>query len=267
MKAYLVGGCVRDRLLGLPVRDRDWVVVGATPDVMSARGFHRVGKGFPVYLHPETGEEYALARIGWGEHAAFHPATSLEDDLRHRDFTINALAEDGDRLIDPTGGRADLAARLIRHNPGSLEDDPVRMLRAARLAAQLDGFAIAAETLTEMGRLAGCGALDQARPIGARGRPLSAGRDLAARLGRCRRRHRPRPDRGGPYSGTELGRHPVPAPGRGGPYRAVAPGEECMARPITRHGCWPMPMAMQEKASSLERSVIWGALVTLRLAR
>jgi tRNA nucleotidyltransferase (CCA-adding enzyme) len=132
---------------------------------MIAQGFQRVGKGFPVFLHPETGEEYALARVGWGEDAVFDPSTTLEEDLRHRDFTINAMAEDGNgQLIDPLGGQADLSAGVIRHNPGSLEDDPVRILRAARLAAQLDGFTIAAETLAEMARLATVGALDNLTP-------------------------------------------------------------------------------------------------------
>ncbi len=160
MKAFLVGGCVRDRLLGLPVNDCDWVVVEATPEEMTDKGFQRVGKGFPVYLHPETGEEYALARVGWGEHASFHPAATLEDDLRHRDFTINAMAlEENGRLIDPLGGSADLAAKVIRAVGASLAEDPVRVLRAARFTARLDGFEIAPETLAEMARLAAVGAL------------------------------------------------------------------------------------------------------------
>lgn len=135
IKAFLVGGCVRDRLLGLPVRDRDWVVVGATAEDMAARGFQPVGKDFTAFLHPETREEYALARSG-----------SLEADLAARDLSINAMALDDDgTLIDPFGGRADLEARVLRHVPG-FADDPIRILRAARFTARLDGFAIAAET-------------------------------------------------------------------------------------------------------------------------
>lgn len=165
LSAFLVGGCVRDRLLGAPVRDRDWVVVGATPEDMAMLGFQRVGKGFPVFLHPETAEEYALARTGWGERAEFHPAATLEDDLRHRDFTINAMAMDAEcRLIDPTGGGADLGARVIRHIGDSLAEDPVRILRAARLAARLDGFRVAPETQAEMARLAAAGALATSTP-------------------------------------------------------------------------------------------------------
>jgi tRNA nucleotidyltransferase (CCA-adding enzyme) len=152
VNAYLVGGCVRDRLLGLPVRDRDWVVVGASAGQLLGRGFQPVGKGFPVFLHPETREEYALA-------------DDLEQDLCRRDFTINALAEDETgRLFDPTGGRADLEARIIRALPGSLADDPVRCLRAARLVARLDGFTIAAETRVEITRLGLGGALDAVPP-------------------------------------------------------------------------------------------------------
>lgn len=165
LTAFLVGGCVRDRMLGVPGRDRDWVVVGATPEDMALLGFQRVGKGFPVFLHPETAEEYALARTGGGERAEFHPAAALEDDLRRRDFTINAMAMDADgRLIDPTGGAADLGAKVIRHIGESLADDPVRILRAARLAARLDGFSIAPETQAEMARLVAAGALATSTP-------------------------------------------------------------------------------------------------------
>jgi len=123
MKSYVVGGAVRDRLLGLPVRDRDHVVVGATPEEMRARGFRPVGKDFPVFLHPETHEEYALARTerktapgykGFTFHAA--PDVTLEEDLARRDLTINAIAEDeAGALVDPFGGQADLAARVLRH--------------------------------------------------------------------------------------------------------------------------------------------------------
>ena len=140
MKAYLVGGAVRDQLLGLPVRERDWVVVGETPEAMLARGFKPVGKDFPVFLHPGTREEYALARTerktapgyhGFSVHAA--PDVTLEDDLRRRDLTLNAMAMDAEgRLIDPYGGRQDLGARRLRHVSPAFAEDPVRILRAAR---------------------------------------------------------------------------------------------------------------------------------------
>lgn len=153
MKAFLVGGCVRDRLLGLPVRDRDWVVVGASPEDMAARGFQPVGRDFTVFLHPDTREEYALAR-----------GDCIKDDLAARDLTINAMALDQDgTLVDPFGGRADLEAKVLRHVPG-FADDPVRILRAARFTAQLDGFAIAAGTMALMRELTQAGALDGATP-------------------------------------------------------------------------------------------------------
>ena len=153
MKCYIVGGAVRDRLLGLPVADRDWVVVGATPEHMQAKGFRPVGKDFPVFLHPKTQEEYALARterkVGRGYHGfTFHaaPDVTLEEDLIRRDLTINAIAEDQDgTLIDPYGGQADLAARLLRHVSPAFNEDPVRILRLARFAARFD-FAVAPET-------------------------------------------------------------------------------------------------------------------------
>ncbi|MDR2196305.1 MAG: multifunctional CCA tRNA nucleotidyl transferase/2'3'-cyclic phosphodiesterase/2'nucleotidase/phosphatase, partial [Gallionellaceae bacterium] len=132
-KLYCVGGAVRDRLLGLPVRDRDWVVVGATPEAMVARGFRPVGKDFPVFLHPETHEEYALARTerksapgyrGFVIHAA--PDVTLEQDLSRRDFTINAIAEDArGELIDPYNGVADLRAGVLRHVSAAFAEDPV----------------------------------------------------------------------------------------------------------------------------------------------
>ncbi|MFM7226196.1 MAG: multifunctional CCA tRNA nucleotidyl transferase/2'3'-cyclic phosphodiesterase/2'nucleotidase/phosphatase, partial [Betaproteobacteria bacterium] len=143
-KTYVVGGAVRDALLGLPVKDRDYVVVGATPEHMQALGFVPVGKDFPVFLHPQTHEEYALARTerktapgytGFAFHAAAD--VSLEQDLQRRDLTINAIAqaEDG-TLIDPYGGRADIDARVFRHVSPAFTEDPVRILRVARFAAR-----------------------------------------------------------------------------------------------------------------------------------
>ena len=167
MQIYLVGGAVRDRLLGLPVRERDWVVVGATPEALEARGFRRVGASFPVFLHPETGEEYALARTerktgpgyhGFAVHAA--PDVTLEDDLRRRDLTVNAMAEDADGgLIDPYGGSADLAARRLRHVSDAFREDPVRILRVARFAARFAplGFTVDAATRTLMAEMVQAG--------------------------------------------------------------------------------------------------------------
>lgn len=157
MEIYLVGGAVRDELLGLPVKERDWVVVGATPDDLLRRGFRPVGKDFPVFLHPDTHEEYALARTerktapgyyGFSIHAA--PEVTLEDDLLRRDLTINAMARDvRGRLLDPYQGRADLDARRLRHVSPAFVEDPVRMLRLARFSARYAplGFQIAPETL------------------------------------------------------------------------------------------------------------------------
>jgi tRNA nucleotidyltransferase (CCA-adding enzyme) len=156
-KIYCVGGAVRDRLLGLAVQDHDWVVVGSTPEQMVAQGFQPVGRDFPVFLHPQTHEEYALARTerktargyqGFAIYAA--PDVTLEQDLMRRDFTINAIAEDADgRLIDPHNGVADLRAGILRHVSAAFGEDPVRILRAARFAARF-GFAIAPETLELM---------------------------------------------------------------------------------------------------------------------
>ncbi len=161
MVTYLVGGCVRDLLLMRPSRDRDRVVIGSTPEDMLARGFLRVGRDFPVYLHPATREEHALARDGNG---GFGPDVTLEEDLRHRDFTVNAMAmDDNGHLFDPLGGARDVRDGVIRHIGDSLASDPLRILRAARLAAQL-GFTVAPETLTEMGRLAADGALAAVAP-------------------------------------------------------------------------------------------------------
>ena len=155
MKIYAVGGCVRDRLLGVPVADRDWVVVGATPQEMLAAGFRPVGRDFPVFLHPATGEEYALARTerktapgyhGFAFHAA--PEVTLDEDLARRDLTINAMAlDEAGRLIDPFGGRADLEAGVLRHVGPAFAEDPVRILRVARFAARLPAFRIAEETM------------------------------------------------------------------------------------------------------------------------
>jgi len=153
MKIYRVGGSVRDELLGRPGADRDFVVVGATPEEMRARGFRAVGRDFPVFLHPDTGEEYALARTerkrgrghrGFSFHAA--PEVTLEQDLARRDLTINAMARaDGGALIDPFGGEADLRAGVLRHIGASFVEDPLRVLRVARFAARF-GFAVAPET-------------------------------------------------------------------------------------------------------------------------
>jgi tRNA nucleotidyltransferase (CCA-adding enzyme) len=154
MQAYVVGGAVRDELLGLPVQDHDWVVVGATPEQMLAKGFRPVGKDFPVFLHPETHEEYALARTerktAPGYHGfVFHtdPGVKLEDDLIRRDLTINAMAraEDGS-IVDPYGGRQDLNDRIFRHVSAAFAEDPVRILRLARCAARFPDFGVAAST-------------------------------------------------------------------------------------------------------------------------
>lgn len=157
MTVYCVGGAVRDRLLGLPVQDHDWVVVGSTPEQMEARGFRAVGSDFPVFLHPKTHEEYALARTerkvaqgykGFTVYAT--PEVTLEQDLLRRDFTINAIAEDmHGNLIDPYGGRADLKAGILRHVSAAFAEDPVRILRGARFAARF-GFTFAPETLLLM---------------------------------------------------------------------------------------------------------------------
>ena len=167
MKAYIVGGYVRDRLLGLTPVDRDWVVVGETPDSMIAQGFKLAGKGFPVFLHPETGEVYALARTA-RENGRLHgdrkvysaPDVTLEDDLARRDFTINAMAIGPDgALVDPFGGEDDLRAGTLRHvGPGFVED-PLRVLRMARFAARY-GFSPAQETLSIVTTLIRRGALD-----------------------------------------------------------------------------------------------------------
>jgi tRNA nucleotidyltransferase (CCA-adding enzyme) len=169
---YIVGGAIRDRLLGLPGQDRDHVVVGATPEELIALGYRPVGKDFPVFLHPDTHEEYALARTerktargykGFAVHAA--PDVTLEQDLLRRDLTINAIAqaEDG-TLIDPHGGRADLEARLFRHVSDAFAEDPVRILRLARFAARFPEFSVAPETLALMQAMVAAGEVDALVP-------------------------------------------------------------------------------------------------------
>ncbi len=163
MKCYLVGGAVRDRLLGLEVRERDWVVVGATADELLKQGYKEVGRSFPVFLHPETHEEYALARRetktapGYrGFEVDFGPEVTLDEDLMRRDLTINAMAEDdAGRLVDPYGGERDLAEKVLRHVSPAFREDPVRILRVARFAARFDGlgFTIAPETMALMGEM------------------------------------------------------------------------------------------------------------------
>ena len=160
MQVYLVGGAVRDGLLGRTVSERDWVVVGATPEELSALGYQSVGREFPVFLHPETREEYALARLerkvapGYrGFTTQFSPTVTLEEDLQRRDLTINAMARSADgELIDPYGGAGDLQQRKLRHVSTAFAEDPVRILRVARFAARYAslGFSVAAETNTLM---------------------------------------------------------------------------------------------------------------------
>lgn len=171
MQIYTVGGAVRDELLGLPVQDRDYVVVGATPEEMMRRGFRPVGKDFPVFLHPRTHEEYALARTerktgrgykGFQVYAA--PGVTLEEDLARRDLTINAIAKDeAGNLIDPYRGAADLRAGILRHVSPAFVEDPVRVLRVARFAARF-GFSIAPETLALMREMAANGEVDALVP-------------------------------------------------------------------------------------------------------
>ncbi|MGH1359517.1 MAG: hypothetical protein ACRBC3_12180 [Burkholderiaceae bacterium] len=168
MKIFRVGGSVRDELLGLPFHDADWVVVGATPAQMTELGYQPVGKDFPVFLHPESHEEYALARTerktgpgykGFDVH--FSPDVTLEEDLLRRDLTINAMAraEDG-TLIDPYHGQSDLANRLFRHVSDAFSEDPVRILRLARFAARFADFSVAPETLALMRQMTAAGEVD-----------------------------------------------------------------------------------------------------------
>ena len=171
MKIFLVGGALRDRLLERPVSDHDWLVVGATPEEMVARGYLPVGRDFPVFLHPETREEYALARTerksapgyrGFTVHAS--PDVTLEQDLARRDLTINALARDeAGQLIDPFGGAADLERGLLRHVSPAFVEDPVRILRVARFAARF-GFAVAPETMVLMRSMVANGEADALVP-------------------------------------------------------------------------------------------------------
>lgn len=176
MKIYRVGGSVRDELLGLPVQDRDWVVVGATPDAMRQQGFRPVGRDFPVFLHPETHEEYALARTerkagpGYrGFVVQASPEVTLEEDLARRDLTINAMAvpaggsAPGD-LIDPHGGLADLRAGVLRHVSGAFVEDPVRILRLARFMARFASFRMAPDTLDLMRQMVRAGEVDALVP-------------------------------------------------------------------------------------------------------
>lgn len=174
MKIHLVGGAVRDALLGLAVHERDWVVTGATPEAMVAAGFLPVGKDFPVFLHPKTKEEHALARTerksGRGYHGfTFHtgPEVTLEDDLSRRDLTINAMAQDADgALIDPHGGQRDLEAKRLRHVSPAFAEDPVRVLRLARFAARFAplGFTVAPETMALCRQLVDAGEVDALVP-------------------------------------------------------------------------------------------------------
>jgi len=169
MKTYLVGGAVRDRLLGRTVTEHDYVVVGATPDELVALGLRPVGKDFPVFLHPRTGEQYALARTErktgpgyYGFETRFAPDVTLEEDLARRDLTINAMASDDDgNIVDPYGGRRDLEARLLRHVSPAFVEDPLRVLRVARFAARFAGlgFTVAPETLELMRGIAASGEL------------------------------------------------------------------------------------------------------------
>ena len=176
MQIYMVGGAVRDQLLGLPVNDRDWVVVGATPEQMQALGYLPVGKDFPVFLHPETREEYALARTerktapGY-KGFAFHTAqdVTLEQDLARRDLTINSIAEPADltvagSLFDPYNGQKDLQDRILRHVTDAFREDPVRILRVARFAARFTDFSIAPETMALMREMVEDGEVDALVP-------------------------------------------------------------------------------------------------------
>ena len=167
LKSYLVGGAVRDRLLGRKVTERDYVVVGATTQQMLAQGYRQVGKAFPVFLHPESGDEYALARRGRDEEGRFGPEVTLEQDLLRRDLTINALAEDETgAIIDCCGGEQDLQDRVLRHISADFADDPLRILRVARFAARYAdlGFHVAKETLQLMTEMVDSGAVDDLVP-------------------------------------------------------------------------------------------------------
>ncbi|MEY2678715.1 MAG: hypothetical protein RLZ00_1407, partial [Pseudomonadota bacterium] len=168
MKTYLVGGAVRDALMGVSGSDRDWVVVGGTPEALVAQGYQPVGKDFPVFLHPDTHEEYALARTerktargyhGFSVYAA--PDVTLEQDLARRDLTINAIAQDAHgHRIDPFGGEQDIAAKALRHVTDAFREDPVRILRVARFAARFPDFTVAPETVALMQEMVADGEVD-----------------------------------------------------------------------------------------------------------
>lgn len=174
MDIYLVGGAVRDELLGFPVKDRDWVVVGASPDDMLAQGYRQVGADFPVFLHPDTNEEYALARTERKQGHGYHgfvvysaPDVTLEEDLRRRDLTINAMARDAQGLmVDPFNGQQDLADRTLRHVSPAFAEDPLRILRTARFAARFapEGFQVADETMALMRQMVADGEVDHLVP-------------------------------------------------------------------------------------------------------
>ncbi len=173
MKAYVVGGAVRDRLLGLPAGDRDWVVVGSTPQAMLDAGFTPVGRDFPVFLHPGTHEEHALARTERKSAPGYHgfvfhasPEVTLQQDLARRDLRINAIAEDPEsgELIDPFDGQRDLRLRLLRHVSDAFVEDPVRLLRVARFAARFHDFSVAPETMQLLRRMVADGEVDALVP-------------------------------------------------------------------------------------------------------
>jgi tRNA nucleotidyltransferase (CCA-adding enzyme) len=174
MQVYLVGGAVRDEQLGISHKERDWCVVGATPDELLADGYRQVGKDFPVFLHPKTSEEYALARTERKTAPGYHgfafdfsPDVSIEDDLSRRDLTINAIAKDNDgNLVDPHGGLADIENRILRHVSDAFGEDPVRILRVAKFAARLSdlGFRISGETMTLMRNMVSAGEVDALVP-------------------------------------------------------------------------------------------------------
>lgn len=173
-RVYLVGGAVRDELLGLEVGERDWVVTGATPDDLLRQGYRQVGASFPVFLHPQTGEEYALARTerkqGHGYHGfsvEFDPGVTIEQDLERRDLTVNAIARDENgELVDPFGGQADLEQRVLRHVSPAFQEDPLRVLRVARFAARFAplGFTVHPDTLALMRVIREAGELEHLVP-------------------------------------------------------------------------------------------------------
>ncbi|MGI9247408.1 MAG: multifunctional CCA addition/repair protein [Woeseiaceae bacterium] len=174
MQVFLVGGAVRDEQLGIPYHERDWCVVGATPDVLLAQGYQQVGKDFPVFIHPDSGEEYALARTERKTAPGYHgfafdcsPQVSIEDDLRRRDLTINAIAKDtSGNLVDPYNGVDDIENRVLRHVSDAFAEDPVRILRVAKFAARFKrlGFSIAPETRELMSRMVNDGEVDALVP-------------------------------------------------------------------------------------------------------